>query len=79
MTPRLLVLAALLAPAWTQTPPVPDPARWNKIFTDPKSNFNRKPNAFVVETVKPLRPGRALDVGMGQGRNSRWLAQQAGT
>ncbi len=78
---RLVLLAALLASAWTsaawaQAPALSDPARWNKTFTDPNANFNRHPNAFLVETVKPLKPGRALDVGMGQGRNSLWLAQQ---
>ena len=76
MTLRLLVLAAFLAPAWAQDPASPDAARWNKTFTNPNANFSRNPNAFLVETVKPLPPGRALDVGMGQGRNSLWLAQQ---
>jgi predicted O-methyltransferase YrrM len=46
------------------------------VFTNPNATFNRNPNAFLVETVKPLKPGRALDIGMGQGRNSLWLAQQ---
>lgn len=35
-----------------------------------------KPNAFLVDMIKGLRPGRALDVGMGQGRNTIFLAQQ---
>ena len=78
MTPRLVVLAALLAPAWSGAAwaQAPDPARWNKTFTNPNATFNRNPNAFLVEIVKPLQPGRALDVGMGQGRNSLCLAQQ---
>lgn len=61
MTPRRLLPGVLLAAAWTGVlwSQAPDPARWNKIFTDPKSNFNRSPNAFLVETVKPLKPGRA--------------------
>jgi len=29
-----------------------------------------------METIKKRRPGKALDVGMGQGRNSIFLAQQ---
>jgi len=76
--PHLLVVSAVVAHAWTAAAwaQSADPARWNKIFTDPKSNFIRNPNAFLVETVKPLNPGRALDVGMGQGRNALWLAQQ---
>ena len=50
--------------------------RWNRILTAPKPGFNTKPNAFLVEMTKGLRPGRALDVGMGQGRNTIFLAQQ---
>lgn len=41
-----------------------------------KPRFNTKPNAFLVEMVKGRKPGAALDVGMGQGRNATWLAQQ---
>jgi SAM-dependent methyltransferase len=50
--------------------------RWNRILTAPKPGFNTSPNAFLVEMVKGVRPGRALDVGMGQGRNTIFLAQQ---
>jgi len=71
--PFLLALAAL-----GQAPPAPvNPAeRFNKIFTSPDPPFNPKPNQFLVDTVKGLHPGKALDVGMGQGRNSLYLAQQ---
>lgn len=50
--------------------------RWNRILTAPKPSFNTGPNAFVVEMTKGLKPGRSLDVGMGQGRNTIFLAQQ---
>jgi SAM-dependent methyltransferase len=50
--------------------------RWNRILTAPKPAFNTKPNAFLVEITKGVTPGRALDVGMGQGRNTLYLAQQ---
>jgi SAM-dependent methyltransferase len=36
--------------------------------------FNHNPNAFLVECVRNRRPGKALDVGMGSGRNSIYLA-----
>lgn len=36
--------------------------------------MNAKPNAFLMESVQGRKPGRALDVGMGQGRNSLYLA-----
>jgi 2-polyprenyl-3-methyl-5-hydroxy-6-metoxy-1,4-benzoquinol methylase len=35
-----------------------------------------KSNLFLVETVTNLPPGRALDLGMGEGRNAIHLAQQ---
>jgi SAM-dependent methyltransferase len=50
--------------------------RWNRILTSAKPMFNTAPNTFLVEMTKGLKPGRALDVGMGQGRNTIYLAQQ---
>jgi SAM-dependent methyltransferase len=50
--------------------------RWNRILTTPAAAFNRKPNAFLVDVTRGLTPGTALDVGMGQGRNAVYLAQQ---
>jgi 2-polyprenyl-3-methyl-5-hydroxy-6-metoxy-1,4-benzoquinol methylase len=49
--------------------------RWNTILTAEKPRFNTNPNAFLVEMAKSRTPGTALDVGMGQGRNAIWLAQ----
>ena len=50
--------------------------RWNRILTAPTPSFNTEPNAFLVAMAKGLKPGRSLDVGMGQGRNTIYLAQQ---
>jgi len=50
--------------------------RWNRYLTAEHPAFNTKPNGFLVEMVKGRKPGSALDVAMGQGRNSIWLAQQ---
>lgn len=50
--------------------------RWNRILTAEKPAFNVNPNAFLTEMVKGRKPGKSLDVGMGQGRNAIWLAQQ---
>jgi 2-polyprenyl-3-methyl-5-hydroxy-6-metoxy-1,4-benzoquinol methylase len=50
--------------------------RWNRILTSPKAPFSRSPNAFLVEMIQGVKPGRSLDVGMGQGRNTIYLAQQ---
>lgn len=53
--------------------------RWNKILTAEKPTFNVQPNAFLVRAIKDVRAGTALDVGMGQGRNTIYLAQQGWT
>jgi SAM-dependent methyltransferase len=50
--------------------------RWNRILTAEKPRFNTNPNAFLVQMVQGRKPGTALDVGMGQGRNAIYLAQQ---
>jgi len=38
--------------------------------------FNTKPNAFLAACIQGRKPGVALDVGMGAGRNSIYLAEQ---
>ena len=48
---------------------------WNEVFTV-LGGFNPQPNAWLVEVASKLKPGRALDVAMGQGRNAVWLARQ---
>lgn len=50
--------------------------RWNTFFTAEKPRFNIMPNVFLTQIAEPRPPGTALDVGMGQGRNSLWLARQ---
>jgi 2-polyprenyl-3-methyl-5-hydroxy-6-metoxy-1,4-benzoquinol methylase len=41
---------------------------------DPSVDSPRSPSAFVVEAVKGLKRGAALDLGCGQGRNAVYLA-----
>jgi len=53
-----------------------DAQHWNQYFAAEHPVFNVNPNGFLVEMVKGRRPGKALDVAMGQGRNSIWLAGQ---
>jgi SAM-dependent methyltransferase len=36
--------------------------------------FNPNPNAFLITCVRNRKPGKALDVGMGSGRNALYLA-----
>jgi len=49
---------------------------WNSKFSDPKTRFKREPSQLLVEAIRGRRPGRALDLGMGEGRNTIYLAQQ---
>lgn len=48
---------------------------WNRFFTAPNPGFNTEPNAFLVSVAETRKPGRALDVGMGEGRNALYLAK----
>lgn len=52
---------------------------WNRQLTAAQPAFNVEPNAFLVRAIKGVRPSRALDYGMGQGRNTIYLAQQGWT
>jgi SAM-dependent methyltransferase len=49
---------------------------WDRVFTIDTPIYNTAPNSFLVEILKGRKPGRALDVGMGGGRNTLYLAQQ---
>ena len=62
-----------------------DPARrteaaeigFNKLYRTPsQTRFTLEPNAFLVRTLKDLKPGKALDIAMGQGRNAVYVASQ---
>jgi SAM-dependent methyltransferase len=48
--------------------------RWNEWLV--KGNFNHKPNQLLVDSVKGKKPGTALDLACGQGRNVVFLATQ---
>ncbi len=52
-----------------------DRAFTRKPTGDPAMDVPTSPSAFLRETVKGLKPGTALDVGMGQGRNAVYLAR----
>ena len=49
---------------------------WNERYAAVGRRFSIHPDTAMVELVTPLRPGRALDLGAGEGRNSLWLARQ---
>src|SRR2546429_9658807 len=49
--------------------------RWNKVFASPDATFNRQPNAFLLKSVQGRTAGTALEIGMGQGRNTIAMAR----
>ena len=48
---------------------------WNRVYTYDTARIAPYPNRFLAEIVQGRNPGRALDVGMGQGSNSLFLAR----
>ena len=48
--------------------------RWNQVYAQEDHLFTKQPNAFLMELAASMTPGRALDIGMGQGRNAIALA-----
>jgi SAM-dependent methyltransferase len=49
--------------------------RWNNEFAGPLPNLNRSANALLVSVIKGRPPGRALDLGVGEGRNAIYLSR----
>lgn len=50
-----------------------DAADWDRRYEGAGYVWEVEPNRFVAEQVLPLTPGRALDLGAGEGRNAVWL------
>jgi SAM-dependent methyltransferase len=65
-------LPALLA----QTIDPSDQKYWNGKFNDPNTLFKRAPSRLLVDAIHDRKPGSAIDLGMGEGRNAIYLAQQ---
>lgn len=61
-----------------QEPLPPDKSRelWNKIYAEEESRVTDYPNRFLANVVEGVKPGQALDIGMGQGRNTLFLARR---
>ncbi len=53
-----------------------DQHAWNDRYSTTDLVWSAEPNRFFRETVEGLAPGRALDLGSGEGRNAIWLAEQ---
>jgi trans-aconitate methyltransferase len=52
---------------------------WNQRYAERERIWSGRPNVALVDTVSPLAPGRALDLGCGEGADSIWLAEQGWT
>jgi SAM-dependent methyltransferase len=72
--PALLLLTCICAAA--QEPHESERKAYDEIYARNDGIFRTAPNAFLVRTIVGRKPGRALDVAMGQGRNALWLAAQ---
>ena len=48
--------------------------RWDRVYANEPELYTTEPNALLVEVTRLLAPGRALDLGVGQGRNALYLA-----
>jgi SAM-dependent methyltransferase len=74
ITAAVLCLAGL---AQAQSTPMVGPKIWNDLFTDLTAhNEPFQPNPFLTKVVDGKKPGKALDIGMGQGRNALMLAER---
>ncbi len=58
---------------WDRADAQAERAKWNDALAS-GVGFNKQPNRLLVDTVKDKKPGTALDIGMGQGRNALYLA-----
>jgi 2-polyprenyl-3-methyl-5-hydroxy-6-metoxy-1,4-benzoquinol methylase len=73
---RIALIPKLIAdnPAWRREIST---LHFNRLYQAPEQDrFTLQPNAFLVSSVKDLKPGKALDVAMGQGRNAIYLASK---
>ncbi len=73
--PAVLISLLLFLQAGHAVKPPAATEFWDRVYSNPNPVFNTAPNAFLTEVVKRLKPGRALEIGMGQGRNSVHLAR----
>ena len=52
---------------------------FDRIYTSNEPGFSTRPNALVLDMIEGKAPGTALDIAMGQGRNTLYLASRGWT
>ena len=50
--------------------------QWDERYSGDELVWSSTPNQFLVAEVVGLAPGRAVDLGCGEGRNAIWLAER---
>lgn len=53
-----------------------DQAAWNARYAERSKIWSGSPNAALVQEAESLTPGRALELGCGEGADAIWLAQR---
>jgi len=56
-----------------------DQTAWDERYAGPELVWGSGPNRFVAQELDNLPPGRAIDLGTGEGRNAIWLAERGFT
>lgn len=52
-----------------------DSHAWDARYAEEDLVWSAEPNMFLPPLIDPLPPGRAIDLGCGEGRNAIWLAR----
>src|SRR5688500_5143736 len=53
----------------------PDAGEWDALYGAAERVWSGGPNGALIDEVAELEPGRALDVGCGEGADAVWLAR----
>jgi SAM-dependent methyltransferase len=56
-----------------------DSRAWDERYAGSELVWSAEPNRFVEQECADLRPGRAVDLAAGEGRNAIWLARRGWT